>query len=339
MGKHRGWGLVAVLVAAGMTTTAWAQKAATPAKTPPAKPAAKVVAPAADPADGDVMAIVDGVALPMSDLIDILVFSYGLPMAQQLVANELVRQEAVRHNVAVGPVEIAAEHQQMLRMLFPMFPDQAQREHAFGVYMQEGQVTQKQWDLTMERNAVLRQLAKGRVTVTDEILQHAFGVRYNRQVVVRHIQTANLPDAESVMKDLKGGVEFEKLVQLRSLSPSRQRDGLLDPISAQSPGTPPALREAALGLKEIGQLSNVIQAGTTYHILRLEQIIEPDKVKFEDVRDSLHKDVFEEMVQHQQLEVLRELIQRATEQKKIRYVHPILAEQDRQANTAAQPAP
>jgi len=191
----------------------------------------------------------------------------------------------------------------------------------------------------MERNAILRQLARGRVKVTDEDLQRAFGVKYNRQAVVRHIQTAKLSDAEAVLKDLESGVPFLKLVHDRSMSPSRQRDGLLDPISAQSTGVPPALKEAALALTKVGQLTNVIQAGTTYHILQLEKIIEPEKVKFEDKKDELRKELFEQMVQQQQMKVLEDLILQADSQKKIRYVHPILAELDRQAKLAAtQPA-
>jgi len=347
MRTNRGWVLVAALMVMGMlSATVWAQKAATPASNKPAsngadnRAAVKPVSEAGTSAagDADVMAIVDGVVLPMSDLTDILIFSYGLPMAQQLVANELVRQEARRSNVTVGLAEIADEHRTALQQMFPDLRKPAEREQAFHVFMQESGVTQKQWDMTMERNALLRQLAKSRVKVTDEVLQHAFGIKYNRQVVVRHIQTASLTDAESVMKDLKNGVPFEKLVQSRSTNPSRLRDdGLLAPISAQSPGMTPGLREAALNLTKIGQISNVIQAGTTYHILKLEKIIEPDK-KFADVKDALRKEVFEEMVQQQQLSILSDLIQRSEEQKKIRYVNPILAELDRQAKTAPQPA-
>jgi len=335
MSMDRNWGL-AVLIAGMLTTAVWAQakpaKNSAPAKNVPVNQTAAVSATAEA---GDVMAVVDGVALPMSALNDILVFSYGLPMARELIATELVRQEAVRRNVVVGLEDVQAEHELTLRLLlFPMIPDARQRDQAFAMYMEEGRVTQKQWDLTMERNAVLRKLAQGRVKITEEDLQHAFGMKFNRQAVVRHIQTASLADAEAVMKDLAAGAEFEKLVQTRSLSPSRQREGLLDPISAQSPGVPPALKEAALAMTKIGQLSNIIQAGTTYHILKLEKIIEPEKVKFEDVKEGLRKMLFEEMVQQQQMDVLRDLIQQAEEQKKIRYVNPILADLDRQAKSA-----
>lgn len=294
------------------------------------------------PAHADVMAMVDGVALPMSDLNDILAYSYGLPMAQQLVANELVRQEAVRKKVQVGLAEIKAENDLTLPMLFPEIKEASQREKALQLYMQNGRVTQKQWDMTMERNAILRKLAQGMVKVTDDDLQHAFGMKYNRQVVVRHIEVATVADAEAVLKDLLGGVKFEQLVQKRSESPSRLREGMLDPISASSTNIPPAVKEAALNLKKIGQVSNTIQAGTRYHILKLEKVIEPDKVRFVDVKESLYKELFEQKVQQQQMKVLEDLIRQAESSGKIVYVNPILAKLDqesrRPASTSTQPA-
>ncbi|MCL2701750.1 MAG: peptidylprolyl isomerase [Phycisphaerae bacterium] len=297
-----------------------------------AAPAAKDATAAK--ASGNVMAVVDGVELSMADLNEILVFSYGLPMAQQLIANELVRQEAVRNHVVVGPDDIKAEHERTLPLLFPMLPE-GDREGAFAMYMQEGRVTQKQWDMTMERNAVLRKLAQGRAKVTDEALEFAFGIKYGRQVVVRHIQTAALADAEAVLKEIEGGAAFEKLVATKSVSPSRDQGGLVGPLSAQASPMPPSLTEAALRLKKIGQVSNVLQAGMTFHILKLEKIIEPEKVKFEDVKDALRKELFEQMVQQQQMKILEDLIAQAERDKKIKYVHPILAEQDRQNKEAA----
>jgi len=102
---------------------------------------------------------------------------------------------------------------------------------------------------------------------------------------------------------------------------------------------PSAVKEAALRLREVGQISSVIQAGTTYHILRLEKAIEPDKVKFADVKDALYKGLFELRVQEMQMKVLEDIILQADHEKKFVYVNPILAELNRQEKIAAsQPA-
>jgi len=304
-------------------------------------PAFGGVAQTSQPVNTEVMAIVDGVALPMSDLTDILVYSYGMDMAQQLVANELVRQEAMRKKISVGPAEVKAEHERMLELMFkpPEFKNLAERERALSVYMQNGKVTMKQWDLTMERDAILRKLAEGRVKVTQDEVRRAYGLQFGRQVLVRHIQVSTVADAESVIKDLAKGVSFEELVRTKSVSPSRNREGLLDPISAQTPGLPPALKEAALDLKKVGDLSATIQAGTTYHILKLERIIEPTKAKFEDVKDAVYKALFTQKVQEQQMQVLRDLITDAEKNGKIVYVNPILKKlnDDARKTTPTQP--
>jgi len=329
----RGWVLAVAVVAGILAAPAWGQKATSMAAKPvPAQDVASV-------AGGDVMAIVDGVALPMDKLVNILLVSAdGLPVARELIATELVRKEAVKHNLVVGLDDIKAEHDLTLQLpaMFGAFRDPEQREQLFHKYLEERHITLEQWNMAMERNAILRQLARGRVTITEEELQTAFGIKYDRKAVVRHLQVARLSDAETALKDLEGGATFDELVRMRSTNPSRLiRDGLLDPISAKSAGLPPALKEAALGLKKIGQLSNVIQAGTAFHILKLEQIVEPEKVKFADVKDALHKDLFEQKVQELHMKVLAEIIQQAEQQKKIVYVNPILADLDKQEKAAA----
>ncbi|HOF17775.1 MAG TPA: peptidyl-prolyl cis-trans isomerase [Phycisphaerae bacterium] len=292
------------------------------AQTAAAPPAA--TQPAAESA---VMARVNGKVIPMTELTDLLIRGYGLPLAEHLIANELVRQAAAEKGIKVTPAEVEAEHQRTLAKGFGGLEDAKQREQALQQYLEQRGLSRRQWDMTMWRNAALRRLAEGRVQVTDEMLRAEFGNRYGRQVEVSHIQTATLADARAALKLLAEGQDFAAVARKLSLHPSAQNGGKLPAIGAATPVPVPGIREAALALKKVGDVSEPVQAGTTFHILRLDHIIEPKDAKFEDVKDALATELRDRQIQALQQQILMDMIRDAQASGKIEYVNPILKAQ------------
>jgi foldase protein PrsA len=295
----------------------WPGREPGPAPTPPA--AAETSE--APPADAGVMAYVNGEPVPMSLLHEMLVKGPGPKFARELVRHEMVRQAAERKGVSVSDADLKAEHEWFLEVAFPSIPEPDQRERALGQLLAGREVSREQWDMSIRTAALLRKLAEPLIEVTDEEVREEFGRQYGRQVVVRHIQLANLREAQRV-KDMTEQVGFEQLAKTYSLHPTGKEGGLLDPIGA-STKLPPAMegiRQVALSLKTVGEISDPVQVGTTFHLLKLEQVIEPKEAKFENVADELRETLRQRKIRLAQKEILERLIREA----KVEYVHPDL---------------
>jgi parvulin-like peptidyl-prolyl isomerase len=271
-------------------------------------PPATAPAPAATP---DVMATVNGKPISMTDIDEILLYSYGLPVAQQLIANELVRQECKKANFAVTDKDIQREHE---KSLIQMWADPtmtaADRNRIFERFLINSKVTRKQWDFTMRRNAQLAKLAEPRIKIEDSDLRQAFNDTYGRKVVVRHIELASLRDAQDVLSRLEKGADFVQLVKEKSIHPATV--------------ITPAIKDAALAMTKVGQISPVVQAGEVFHVLKCDQIIEPQNVRFEDVKEKLRQQVHDSRLQGLQQQILMDLIAQARKKGSVTFVNPTL---------------
>lgn len=271
-----------------------------------------------------VMATVNGRPLYMRKLTDHLIRSYGMPLAEHYIASELVRQATERKNVTVGDDEVRAEIDRVTGQMLAHVPA-AHRDAALEQVLVERGLTGPQWRQIMRRSALLRKLAETRVEVSEADIRDEFSIRYDGKVVVRDIQVASLGEAQKVLDELSRGADFAELAMKRSLHRSRSNGGLLPPIGAKSSfdWLSAAMKQTALSMKKVGEVSNPIQGESSFHLLKLEKIIPPENVKFEDVRDKLAGDLHERKVRLMQKQILRELIGRA----KIEFVNPILKAQ------------
>jgi foldase protein PrsA len=293
----------------------------TVASTDPAPaPAPQAVAPTPERSARALMATVNGQPMYMDSLVDLLVRGHGMAIAQQLIANELVRQEAERQGLRVTDQDVEAEYQRTLRSMISWTQDPNQQQRALAELLAQKRVSRKQWDLTMRRNALLAKLAAKNLTVSEAELREEFGRQYQRQVEVQHIQTATLADAQKILRMLASGREFAELAIKHSTGASAKSGGLFPPFGAKSVGVPLAIRQAALAMSRIGEVSDPIQVGTAFHIIKLVRIIETKEVKFEDVKDDLAEIVKRQKTRAIQQEILLRLIRGA----KVEYVEPTL---------------
>ena len=301
----------------------------TPAPTPvpPDRPA-RHVPPAPGPTGRPVMATVNGRPIYLDQLTELLIAGHGMTVARQLIANEIVQQEAERQKIAITDDEVQAEHENTLRSMFGGVDSPQQRERMLSELLDRNSVSRKQWRLTMHRNALLAKFAEKRLKITDEELRDEFSRQYDRRWEVRHIQTATLAAAQKVLRELASGAEFSALAAKYSTGISAGSGGTFPPFSAKSTGVPPVIREAAMTMKKIGEVSDPIQVGTAFHVIKLVRIIEPKDVKFEDVKDKLLVIVRRQKMRAMQQEILQNLIRRA----EVKYAHPTLKAQAAEGN-------
>jgi len=283
----------------------------------------------------EIMAYVNGRAVGMEQLSKILVQSYGRPVAQQLVGLELAKQAAAKKGLSVTEKEVDEEHARTVRELFRSLGPAGPFEEHLDRFLAQKNMSRALWQVIMRRNALLRKLAPREVPVSEVDIRQEFGRRYGRKVVVRHIQASKLADAQKAKELADKGIDFTLLVTRYSTHESRNNGGLLPPIGRDTVQLTPALRNVALAMKKIGEISNPIQAGTRWHILKLEKIIEPKGVNYADVKKEIAASLREGRIRIFQNQMLQKLIAEA----KIEYVNPILKEQEDKAKAEAEKKP
>ncbi len=283
--------------------------------------------PQAQPNEQDVMAIVDGEPIYMETLYNLLVHNGGMALAQELIANKVIDQEAARQGIEITDADIDAASQKTLSRMLPQATSRDQQERVLESMLAQRGISRKLWRLNMRRFATLAKLAEAQVTVTEEQLEAAFANIYGRGVQVRHIQTATPQEAQEVLNELENGVDFGELAKRVSKNPSARNGGMLPWIAANSPGIPPALATAAMALTEVGEISDPIQIGTTFHVLKLQDVRPAQEIDIESVREELTAKAHEVQVEQISRQILRDLLESAQMSGKIRLVNPILKAQ------------
>lgn len=287
----------------------------------PATTAATAPAPATRPGDkGAVMATVNGQPVYMQELTDSLVRSHGLPLAQQFIATEIVRQEAKRQGLAVNDAEVQAENDRMMIEIFGTHFDPQQRDGLLNQLLSQNHLSHEEWEMTVGRNALLRKLAESKVQITDDLLHDEFTEQYGRKIIVRHIEVGSIEAAQTILDKLNNRGDFVELAVKYSCNPSGKNGGLLPAFGAVAPGLPPALREAANALKQVGDLAGPIAVGNGFHIIKLQEIQEAKNVKFEDVQDKCRQDLQNRLCRAMGQQILGDLFRQAS----IEIVDPIL---------------
>jgi parvulin-like peptidyl-prolyl isomerase len=294
----------------------------------PASPAAP------DPARPALLARVNGQDVPIAPLNDALLSDYGLSIAQQFIADEVVRQELLRQGMSteVTEMEIEAETARALGRIFRFLetPSRSQLENLLEQFLRKNSFTRRQWDATMRRNAQLARLAGPKVEVTNEQLRQAYYRIYGAKRIVRHIQVESMAKAQKVLDELEAGKDFATLAEAYSASPTGKEGGLLPPISMKDPPKriPPALLQVAMSMDKPGEISNPVQVGTAFHVVKYDALVPPENVTFKEVRDKLVPVVRDQLIGQMQQRILADLIRQAD----IEYVNPIIRAKQKNAS-------
>ncbi len=278
-----------------------------------------------------IMAHVNGQPIPMDRLYDALVADDGMRVSQQLVADEIVVQELVRQKLPleVSDQELEMENRRTLSKVFQFenAPSPEQLDGVLNQLLAQRNITRRVWDTTMARNVRLARLAQRdpRAKVTDEELRQAFFEEYDGKFKARHIQVPTAEIAQDVMEKARKGADFKQLAFQYSTNPSGKTGGELPVIGPRTaPDTvPTAIVDVIRSMKTPGQVSNIVQVGSNFHVLKLEEVVPPENVKFSEVKGKLRYIVRERNIDRLQPAILKELIDRA----KIEYDDPVIRSQ------------
>ncbi|HEV7299407.1 MAG TPA: peptidyl-prolyl cis-trans isomerase [Tepidisphaeraceae bacterium] len=325
-----------------------------------AKPGAAVVdrpftqsstPPTTSVATDTVVATVAGRPITEQALRDPLVEAYGLNMLLNLVQHELTQREAERAGITATDADIAAERQRTVDRMFEQSnvqqlerietvrannPAEAERmlaelrkenEEALDQLLLQQRASRPEFELVIRTNATLRKLAEPQVeaAITEERLAESFRIQYGEKVLVRHIQANNLADLNTARRRIAAGESFEQVAtEISTNRVTGPLGGEVVPFTRNNTAFPQTFRDAAFGLK-VGEVSEAVQADGAYHIIKLEQRIDPTVVKFEDVKESVRADLNDRLLQAAVRNLRQQITQDALAQLQVN--DPILKRQ------------
>jgi len=262
--------------------------------------------------------VVNGQPIWREQFLRLLIAGRGQDVLDELVVLELARQAVRATGGDITAADIQAEEDKALRRLLSQVPaaEPAAVDPEAGPRLLEELLaargmSREEYRLGLVRNACLRKLATARIKVTEEELRDEYARAYGPRVQVRHIQLSSPADAERIQQALSGGAQFADLARRYSANVvTAPGGGLLRPFSADDPEVPTLLRQAAFALA-VGQTSSPIRLDNWYHVLRVEQALEPADVPFEQARADLEARLRARRLPDQMRAVSAELFERA----------------------------
>ncbi len=278
--------------------------------------AAELLGPLAAAQDGDAVAIVNGKPIPRKEVRDLVMEAHGLSAMQQLIVLELARQECRRRGLRVTQAEIDAEFRDSLNRIAPekgadgvtLAPDQ--RQQALEIVLEQKAVSMAEFRVGMKRNAYLRKIVENDLRVDEALLREEFNRTYGMKVRIRHIQI-DATKLNEVTSLLRSGEDFARVAERMSQNrESAPLGGERPPFTFDDESLPVAMRDVAFSLKP-SEVSSAVRVGKWYHIIRLEQRIEPRDVRFADVRDEVERKMRARVVPQEMQRFANELFQKA----------------------------
>lgn len=319
----------------------------------------------AEPASGDasqrIIATVRGhdVVITMAELEGPLLKAYGLNILIREVELELAKEQARRLGIVVSDADIANERAQTLQLLRqsaeeeqnpnalpstepttdPSEMSDAEAEDVLQRLLAQQHVTAAEFDLTMETDAYLRKISEPELAdkITDDMVRKGFNALYGEKARVCVISCSDARQANVMLFMLKRSDSFELLARNNNADPvASQMGGEYPPFTRQDPRFSTSFKDVVFSLQP-GQYSpSIIQEGNYYDIVKLEALIPPSIVKFEDYKDEIRQKMYDQATRALMQQKSNELGAEARSALVIK--DPILAKQFADILSAAQHA-
>lgn len=246
----------------------------------------------------EVVATVNGEKITKNTLYDNMVKISGKNALNSLINEKLVSQKLKEAGLTITDEDVQAELDRIIKDFGSEEQFAMMLEYYYGipldVYKQEIRV-----------QAMLRKLLEPQTNVTDEEISQYYEENKDQfvqtdQVRASHILVKTREEAEAILAELKAGADFGELAKAKST----------DTATAESGGDldffgrgimDPAFEEAAFAL-EVGEISDIVESGFGYHIIKVTdkigEYLPPLEEKAYDIREILLTQELTELSKH-----------------------------------------
>ncbi|WP_020619941.1 peptidylprolyl isomerase [Paenibacillus daejeonensis] len=235
---------------------------------------------------GDDVATVNGVGIPKETLYQELVKSGGEQTLDNLITEELIRQEFDKSGVVVTDEDQNKE----IESLKASYP-----EGEFELVLAQNGLTEEALKEQLYFQIGLRKYFEPQTNVTEEQVKEYYESIKDQlgtpaQVTASHILLETREEAEAVKAELDGGADFAELAREKSQDPGSKEQG--GELGSFGPGAfnNPAFEDAAFAL-EAGGVSDVVESPSGFHIIKVtdkqEGVTPPYEEQAEMLRNQL----------------------------------------------------
>ncbi|MEO1496629.1 MAG: peptidylprolyl isomerase, partial [Planctomycetota bacterium] len=240
------------------------------------------------PAEREVMALVNGQDIRRGDLIQACVERHGESVLESLVNKRLIDHHCRKRGVAVTDADIDAEIDRMAKRF------KLGREQWLELLEQQRGVSAGEYkrDILWPTIA-LRKLASDELSVADAELQKAYETRFGPSVSVRLIVVSDEAKAKEVHRAaVDRPADFARLAMQHSEDVnSASIGGLIQPIRRHV--GEPAIQRVAFSLQQ-GEVSKLISVGSLHAVIKCEKHLPPRNVPLAQVKAELEEQIREE---------------------------------------------
>lgn len=220
-------------------------------------------------------------AIPGEELDARAMEAAGALVLEEMLIERALRTELARRELSIDDAAIARE-EAMAREALSSDPTRAEQLlQALRASQGLGSI---RWRSLLWRNAALRTLARDQSSVGEAEIATAHDLRHGPRRSARIIVLPDLASVQRATERLGAGETFSDVASAVSTDTSRDRGGLVSPISRLDPTWPATVREALWAI-EVGTHSAPVLIDDGYIIVRCEGEIAGDGVAPEAARD------------------------------------------------------
>nr|WP_240548410.1 peptidylprolyl isomerase [Paenibacillus lignilyticus] len=215
-------------------------------------------------AGNEAIGSVNGVSITRNQLYAAMVGVGGAQTLDNLIQDELIKQEAAKKGIVISDKDVDAE----IAIIKKRFPSEAE----FQTALQQAGMTLEDLKKQTPMQLRIRKIIEPSVKVTDADVKQFFEANkaefdVPEQVKASHILVATKAEADEIVKQLKAGADFAKLAKEKSTDVGSGAAG--GDLGYFSKGAMvPEFENAAFSLK-VGELSEPIKSEYGYHIIKV----------------------------------------------------------------------
>jgi len=198
----------------------------------------------------------------------------------QVIERKILVQEARRLGIQVSPEELNQAISE-IKMDYP--------GEGFGEKLDLKGITLEDWKVRLEEKLLAEKIIRRSFHSQEKIDEkeafqyyenHRSSFQIGQKARARQIVVTDGEEAIQILKRLRKGESFEKLVTEKSLGPEKAQGGDLGYFSQ---GEKPSEFDHVFTM-EVGGISEVIKSPYGYHIFKLEEKIESRQIPFEEAK-------------------------------------------------------
>jgi parvulin-like peptidyl-prolyl isomerase len=229
------------------------------------------------------VAMLENEAVTIRSMQDRLFERSGAEILRELQLETALRRALSEQDMTIDEQDLDHEEQLLLSRLSA--DENAARELLSQVRGNEG-LGPVRYEALLWRNAALRALVQDDLQLNEPLLRRLHRMQHGPRLRTRLLVVPTLQEAEELHARLAAGEAFDALAATRSIDSSRDRGGLVEPISLEDPAWPAALR-AALESTPPGGMTDIVFLEDRFAIARVENEIPADGIEFETARDEM----------------------------------------------------